>query len=101
LGRSDVVQVQAAGQGTRGPIGRDHDIDAFTVWMTGGGVRARQTRGATDEIGFNPVERAIHVHDLQATILYLLGLDHRKLTLPRNSNSSEKNLILAFQYRPY
>jgi Protein of unknown function (DUF1501) len=48
--------------------------------MAGGGVRAGQTVGATDEIGFNPVEKAIHVHDLQATILHLLGLDRRRLT---------------------
>ena len=80
LGRSDVVQVQVPGQGKGGPIGRDHHIDAFTVWMAGGGVRAGQTVGATDEIGFNPVGQAIHVHDLQATILHLLGMDHRKLT---------------------
>jgi Protein of unknown function (DUF1501) len=79
LGRSDVVQVQVPGQ-EKGSIGRDHHIDAFTVWMAGGGVRAGQTVGATDEIGFNPVATAVHVHDLQATILHLLGLDHRKLT---------------------
>jgi hypothetical protein len=80
LGRSDVVQVQLPGQAKGGPIGRDHHIDAFTVWMAGGGVRAGQTVGATDEIGFNPIGPAIHVHDLQATILHLLGMDHRKLT---------------------
>jgi hypothetical protein len=79
LGRSNVVQLQVPGQG-KGPIGRDHHIDAFTVWMAGGGVRAGQTVGTTDEIGFNPVGNAIHVHDLQATILHLLGLDHRRLT---------------------
>jgi hypothetical protein len=75
LGRSDVAQVQKTG-----PIGRDHHIDALTVWMAGGGVRAGQTVGETDEIGFNPVDRGIHVHDLQATILHLLGMDHHKLT---------------------
>ncbi len=56
LGRSDVVQVPAKKQG--GTIGRDHHIDAFTVWMAGGGVRAGQTVGATDEIGFNPIDHA-------------------------------------------
>jgi arylsulfatase A-like enzyme len=75
FGRSNVVQVQP-----KGPVGRDHHIDAFTIWMAGGGVRAGQTLGATDEIGFNAVEDAVHVHDLQATILHLLGLDHLKLT---------------------
>jgi Protein of unknown function (DUF1501) len=78
LGRSDVVQVPAQGQG--GTIGRDHHIDAFTVWIAGGGVRAGQTVGTTDEIGFNPVDQAIHVHDLQATIVHVLGMDQRKLT---------------------
>jgi hypothetical protein len=75
LGRSNVGQIQKTGG-----IGRDHHIDAFTVWMAGGGVRAGVTVGETDEIGFNPVGKAIHVHDLQATILHLLGMDHRKLT---------------------
>jgi hypothetical protein len=75
LGRSNVVQVQKSG-----PVGRDHHIDAFTVWMAGGGVAAGRTIGETDEIGFNPIDGAIHVHDLQATILHLLGMDHEKLT---------------------
>lgn len=75
LGRSNVGQVQKTG-----PVGRDHHIDAFTVWMAGGGVRAGQTIGETDEIGFNPVGKPIHVHDLHATVLRLLGMDHRKLT---------------------
>jgi hypothetical protein len=75
LGRSDVGQVQA-----KESIGRDHHIDAFTVWLAGGGVRAGHTVGATDEIGFNAVEDPIPIHDLQATILHLLGLDHRRLT---------------------
>lgn len=79
LGRSDVVQLHVPGQKTPS-IGRDHHIDAFTVWMAGGGVCAGQTVGETDEIGFNPVGKAIHIHDLQATILHLLGLDHRRLT---------------------
>jgi hypothetical protein len=61
-------------------VGRNHHIDAFTMWMAGGGVKAGVTLGATDELGFAPVEDRIHVHDLQATILHLLGLDHRKLT---------------------
>jgi hypothetical protein len=61
-------------------IGRDHHIDAYTMWLAGGGVRAGQTIGQTDELGFYPVEDPVHVHDLQATILHLLGLDHLKLT---------------------
>lgn len=61
-------------------LGRDHHIEAFTMWVAGGGIRAGQTVGQTDEIGYYPVEDRIHVHDLQATILHLLGLDHTRLT---------------------
>lgn len=64
----------------RDTMGRNHHIDAFTVWMTGGGVKAGAIVGQTDELGFNAVEDKVHVHDLHATILYLLGLDHKKLT---------------------
>ncbi len=61
-------------------VGRNHHIDAFTMWMAGGGTKPGITVGATDELGFAPVEDKIHVHDLQATILHLLGLNHLKLT---------------------
>jgi hypothetical protein len=61
-------------------LGRDHHIDGYTLWLAGGGVKGGQTIGATDELGFYAVEDKVHVHDLQATILHLLGLDHRKLT---------------------
>lgn len=64
----------------RTPTGRDHHIDAFTMWLAGGGVKSGMTLGATDELGFGVVEGKTHVHDLQATILHLLGLDHEKLT---------------------
>lgn len=64
----------------RGTVGRDHHIDAFSMWMAGGGIKPGQTIGQTDELGFYPVERPMHVHDVQATILHLLGLDHLKLT---------------------
>jgi uncharacterized protein (DUF1501 family) len=60
--------------------GRDHHIEAYTMWLAGGGVKTGQTIGKTDEIGYYTVEDQIHVHDLQATILHLLGLDHLKLT---------------------
>jgi len=65
---------------SRETTGRDHHIDAFTMWAAGGGFGAGRTIGATDEIGYNPVEDRIHVHDLHATILHLLGLDHTQLT---------------------
>ena len=61
-------------------IGRDHHIDAYTMWLTGGGIKGGQTIGKTDEIGYYAVEDRLHVHDLQATILHLLGIDHLKLT---------------------
>jgi hypothetical protein len=64
----------------RDQIGRDHHIDGYTVWLAGGGVKAGQTLGATDELGFYAVEDRVHVHDLQATVLHLLGLDHTRLT---------------------
>ncbi|MCA9058326.1 MAG: DUF1501 domain-containing protein [Planctomycetaceae bacterium] len=64
----------------RTPTGRDHHIDAFTMWLAGGGVKRGFTLGQTDELGFGVTEGKTHVHDLQATILHLLGLDHEKLT---------------------
>jgi hypothetical protein len=64
----------------RDQIGRDHHVDGYTMWLSGGGVKPGQTIGATDELGFYAVEDRVHVHDLQATILHLLGLDHTRLT---------------------
>jgi uncharacterized protein (DUF1501 family) len=64
----------------RTTIGRDHHIDAYTMWLAGGGVKRGYVHGKTDEIGYNAVEGQVHVHDLQATILHLLGLEHTKLT---------------------
>ncbi len=60
-------------------VGRNHHIEAFTVWLAGGGVKPGDV-GATDDLGYAPVEERVHVHDLQATVLHLLGLDHTKLT---------------------
>jgi hypothetical protein len=64
----------------REKVGRNHHIDAFTMWMAGGGVKPGMNLGETDEFGFAPVADAVHVHDIQATVLHLLGLDHLKLT---------------------
>jgi uncharacterized protein (DUF1501 family) len=61
-------------------IGRDHNPGAFTIWMAGGGVKPGTTYGETDDISFDIVRDKVHVHDLQATILHLLGMDHEKLT---------------------
>jgi uncharacterized protein (DUF1501 family) len=60
--------------------GRDHNPTGFTMWMAGGGVKGGRTIGTTDEIGLRAVEDRLHVHDLHATIMHLLGLDHEKLT---------------------
>ena len=64
----------------RETLGRNHHIDAFTMWFAGGGIKPGQTVGNTDELGFNTTEDKVHVHDIQATILHLLGLDHTQLT---------------------
>jgi hypothetical protein len=60
--------------------GRDHHIKGFSVWLAGGGIKGGISHGRTDELGYNAVEDVVHVHDLHATILYLLGIDHKKLT---------------------
>ncbi len=60
--------------------GRDHHSDAFSVWLAGGGVRAGHIHGETDELGFSVTRDPVHVHDLNATILHLLGIDHERLT---------------------
>ena len=61
-------------------LGRDHYPDCYSVWMAGGGVKPGLIYGATDELGFKVTENPVHIHDLQATILHLLGFDHTKLT---------------------
>jgi hypothetical protein len=63
-----------------GTDGRDHHPNAFTMWLAGGGIKRGITFGESDELGFNVVRGKVHVHDLQATILHLLGFDHTKLT---------------------
>jgi len=64
----------------RQTIGRDHHVDAYTMWLAGGGVKPGLILGETDELGFGVVEGKVHVHDLHATILHLLGFDHEQLT---------------------
>ena len=61
-------------------LGRDHHPHAFTMWMAGGGIKGGITHGATDELGYHVVEDKVHVHDLQATVLHCMGLNHEKLT---------------------
>jgi hypothetical protein len=67
-------------QGKGKDPGRDHHMRAFSMWLAGGGIRGGLTYGATDELGYHAVDRPVHVHDLQATILHLLGIDHTRLT---------------------
>ena len=80
FGRTPTVELPGAGTDVKEPSGRDHNHHGFTVWMAGGGVKAGTVHGATDELGFKAVEKPVHVHDLQATMLHLLGLDHTRLT---------------------
>jgi uncharacterized protein (DUF1501 family) len=61
-------------------IGRDHHVESFTMWLAGGGIKPGLSLGQTDEIGYYGVEDQVHVHDLHATLLHLMGLDHLKLT---------------------
>ena len=68
--------------GDNGAEGRDHNPYGFTIWLAGGGVRGGQIIGATDELGLRAVTDKVHLHDLHATLLALLGLDHTKLTYP-------------------
>ena len=72
FGRTPMVQ--------GGDDGRDHHPNAFTMWLAGGGVKGGLTLGETDDLGFNVVRDRVHVHDLHATILHLLGFDHKRLT---------------------
>jgi len=60
--------------------GRDHHPNAFTMWLAGGGFKQGAVVGRSDDFGFNVVEQPVHVHDLHATLLHLLGFDHTKLT---------------------
>jgi uncharacterized protein (DUF1501 family) len=60
--------------------GRDHHIKGYSIWLAGGGIKRGHTHGATDELGYNAVEDVVSVHDLHATILHLLGVDHKRLT---------------------
>ena len=86
-GLLDETLVIWAGEFGRTPMlqggdGRDHHKEAFSVWMAGGGLKPGLTYGTTDELGFKVTENPVHVHDLHATILHLLGLDHERLVFP-------------------
>ncbi|SFJ65652.1 DUF1501 domain-containing protein [Planctomicrobium piriforme] len=80
FGRTPTVELPAPGSNSGKVNGRDHNHWGFSVFMAGGGVKGGHIHGATDEFGFQAIEDKVHVHDLQATILKLLGFDHEKLT---------------------
>jgi hypothetical protein len=80
FGRTPTVELPTPGSNAGKMNGRDHNHYGFTYWMAGGGVKAGTVYGATDEFGFKAEENPVHVHDLHATILRLLGFDHTKLT---------------------
>ncbi|WP_417383649.1 DUF1501 domain-containing protein [Gimesia sp.] len=80
FGRTPVVELPTPGANAGKMNGRDHNNHGFTVWLAGGGVKGGQAYGATDEFGFAAVENKVHVHDLHATVLKLLGFDHEQLT---------------------
>ena len=64
----------------RSAVGREHNPHGFTIWMAGGGVKGGVTHGETDEYGYHGISGKVHIHDLHATMLHLLGLDHERLT---------------------
>jgi len=80
FGRTPVVEMPTPGSNAGKINGRDHNHWGFTMWLAGGGVKKGYVHGATDEFGFQSVEKKVHVHDLHATLLHLLGFDHEKFT---------------------
>jgi hypothetical protein len=80
FGRTPTVELPKPGANSGSNSGRDHNHHGFTMWLAGGGVKGGTVYGATDEFGFQAVENRVHVHDLHATVLHLLGFDHTRLT---------------------
>ncbi|MCC6510140.1 MAG: DUF1501 domain-containing protein [Pirellulaceae bacterium] len=77
FGRTPAVEIPIGGGN---PTGRDHNHHGFTVWMAGGGVKGGMAYGNTDDFGYRAIENKVHVHDLHATMLHLMGFDHTRLT---------------------
>jgi uncharacterized protein (DUF1501 family) len=77
FGRTPTVELTS---GLEAGGGRDHNHYGFSMWLAGGGVKGGQIHGATDEFGFRATENPVHVHDLHATILHLMGFDHERFT---------------------
>jgi arylsulfatase A-like enzyme len=79
FGRTPAVELAQPGTGDV-KLGRDHNHWGFSVWMAGGGVKRGFAYGATDDFGYQAVDKPVHVHDLHATMLHLMGIDHERLT---------------------
>jgi len=79
FGRTPMAQGKNS-QGNASAIGRDHHKDCFTVWMAGGGVKGGMSYGQSDDLGYSVAENPVHVHDFNATLLHLLGINHERLT---------------------
>jgi arylsulfatase A-like enzyme len=79
FGRTPMGQ-GTGGSGEKTAIGRDHHKEAFTVWMAGGGTKPGYVHGRTDDLGYGIADSPVHVHDFNATLLHLLGMDHERLT---------------------
>jgi len=79
FGRTPAVELPQPGTGNV-ELGRDHNHYGFSLWLAGGGVKGGMTYGATDDFGYRAIDKPVHVHDLHATILHLMGFDHEKLT---------------------
>jgi uncharacterized protein (DUF1501 family) len=73
---------------SQGADGRDHNRHAFSLWLAGGGFKAGYVHGATDDFGYKSVEKVVNVHDLHATLLHTLGLDHHRLTYPHDGRDA-------------
>lgn len=80
FGRTPTVELPKPGANSGSNSGRDHNHYGFTTWLAGGGAKGGYVHGATDEFGFQAIENRVHVHDLHATVLHLLGFDHTRLT---------------------
>ena len=80
FGRTPTVELPTPGANAGKINGRDHNHHGFTMWMAGGGAKGGTVYGATDEFGHKAGENKVHMHDLHATLLHLLGLDHEQLT---------------------
>jgi arylsulfatase A-like enzyme len=78
FGRTPMGEVRRGS--SPGKEGRDHHPFAFSIWLAGGGVKRGYVHGRTDDFGYSVIESPVHAHDLQATILHLLGVDHERLT---------------------